>query len=66
MYDASARANLEEFSVNKCLNAGLPLQSKLWNVLVRMRFYPLVLTGDLKQAFLQVRIIEATRRTVGH
>lgn len=61
VYDASARAHPEAPSLNKCLNAGPPLQNKLWNVLVRMRFHPVVLTGDLKQAFLQVRIKEAER-----
>lgn len=37
-------------------NAGPLLQNQLWDVLVRMRFHPVALTGDLKQAFLQVRI----------
>ena len=41
------------------LHAGPSLISnKLRNVLIRMRFHPMVLTGDLKQAFLQVRIKE--------
>jgi hypothetical protein len=37
------------------------LQNQLWNVLVRARFHPVLLTGDLKQAFLQVRIHEKDR-----
>ena len=61
VYDASARAYPEVPSLNECLNAGPPLQSKLWNVLVRMRFHPVMLTGDLKRAFLQVLIKEAER-----
>ena len=61
VYDASARAYPEAPSLNECLNAGPPLQSKLWNVLVRMRFHPVMLTGDLKRAFLQVLIKEAER-----
>ena len=64
VYDASARAHPEVPGLYKCLNAGPPLQSKLWNVLVCKRFHPLGLTGDLKQAFLQVRIKEAERNAL--
>ena len=38
-----------------------PLQNHLWRVLVRGRFHPVALAGDLKQAFLQVRIREEDR-----
>ena len=56
VYDASARANQNAPSLNDCLYPGSPLQNHIWNILVRMRFHPVALTGDLKQAFLQVRI----------
>ena len=49
VYDASARAHSEAPSLNDCLNAGPPLQNRLWDVLVHMRFHPVALTGDLKQ-----------------
>jgi hypothetical protein len=61
VYDASARACPDAPSLNDCLNAGPPLQNHLWDVLVRMRFHPVAVTGDLKKAFLQVRIKEADR-----
>lgn len=61
VYDASARASDNSTSLNECLNPGPPLQNHLWNVLVRARFHPVALTGDLKQAFLQVRIREQDR-----
>ncbi len=61
VYDASARASDSSPSLNECLNPGPPLQNQLWNVLVRARFHPVLLTGDLKQAFLQVRIHEKDR-----
>ena len=61
VYDASARAHADAPSLNDCLNAGPPLQNRLWDVLVRMRFHPVAVTGDLKKAFLQVRIKEADR-----
>ena len=56
VYDASARAWDSAPSLNECLNTGPPLQNKLWSVLVRGRFNPVALTGDIKKAFLQVRI----------
>ena len=61
VYDASARGRENSPSLNECLNPGPPLQNQLWNVLVRARFHPVLLTGDLKQAFLQVRIHEQDR-----
>ena len=54
--DASTKANSEAPSLNQCLNLGPPLQNDLWTVVVRMRFHPVLLSGDIKQAFLQVRI----------
>ena len=54
--DASARANTSVPSINECLEIGPPLQNQLWNVLVRNRFYPVAIAGDLKQAFLQIRV----------
>lgn len=38
-----------------------PLQNKLWRVLVRGHLNPVVATGNLQKAFLQVRIREADR-----
>ena len=61
VYDASARENVQAPSLNDCLYVGPPLQNRLWNVLVRMRFHPVALTGDIKQAFLQVRIRKEER-----
>ena len=56
VYDASDRAYDGAPSLNDCLHTGHSLQNKLWNVLVRGRFYPVALSGDLQKAFLQVRI----------
>ena len=61
VYDASARDRENAPSLNECLNPGPPLQNQLWNVLVRARFHPVLITGDLKQAFLQVRIHQQDR-----
>ena len=61
VYDASARENPQAPSLNDCLHAGPPLQNRIWNVLVRMRFHPVALAGDVKKAFLQVRIKKEER-----
>ena len=61
VYDASARANSGAPSLNECLNPGPPLQNQLWNVLVHARFHPVAIAGDIRQAFLQVRIREEDR-----
>ena len=56
VYDASAKAHSSAPSLNDCLEVGPPLQNKLWKVLVRGRFHPVALAGDIRKAFLQVRI----------
>ena len=61
VYDAFARERENQPSLNDCLHPGPPLQNHLWDILVRSRFYPVLLTGDLKKAFLQVRIKEEER-----
>jgi hypothetical protein len=37
------------------------LQNKLWDVLVHQRGYPVVVSGDIQKAFLQVRVRENER-----
>ena len=64
VYDASTRAHGNAPSLNDCLHAGPPLQNQLWAVLVRTRFHPVLITGNMKQAFLQVRIREQDRDTI--
>ena len=64
VYDASARAYSGAPSLNECLNPGPPLLNKLWSVLVRARFQLIAVTGDIEQAFLQVRIREQDRNAL--
>ena len=61
VYDASAKSNCSNPSFNECLETGPALQNLLWKRLVRNRFFPVALCGDIKQAFLQVRIKEEDR-----
>jgi hypothetical protein len=56
VYDASAKESAEAPSLNDCIHTGPSLQNKLWSVLVRGRFHPVAVSGDLQKAFLQVRI----------
>ena len=61
VYDAPAKAHPSAVSLNDCLYPGSPLQNKLWNVLVRSQRHLVAVVGDLKKAFLQVRIGECDR-----
>ena len=60
VYDASAKPRKTSPSLNECLEVGPVLQNMLWNVLIRCRLNPVAL-GDIKQAFLQIRINEDGR-----
>ena len=53
---ASARASPQAPSLNECLNPGPPLQNCLCDVLIHQHAYPVAVTGDIRQAFLQIRI----------
>ena len=60
MYDASAKPEGSP-SLNECLETGPRLQNLLWKILVRIRMRPVVITGDMKQTFLQISITEEER-----
>lgn len=59
--DASARPNDSSPSLNDSLETGPPLQNLLWNIIMRNRFKSVSLCGDIKQAFLQIRIKKEDR-----
>ena len=61
VFDASAKADDKSPSLNDCLETGPSLQNLIWNILVRNRMQAVMLSGDLKQAFLQIRIREQDR-----
>ena len=61
VYDASARPTPEAPSLNDCLYTGPTLQNKLWDVLFQQRIYPVIVSGDIKQAFLQIRVKQSER-----
>ena len=61
VFDASAKADDKSPSLNDCLETCPSLQNLIWDILVRNRMQAVMLDGDLKQAFLQIRIKEQDR-----
>jgi len=59
VFHESAKANQGGPSLNDCIESGPPLQNLLWKVLIWNHLKPVALCGDIKYAFLQVRIREA-------
>lgn len=61
LYDTSAHAHNDAPSLNDCLHAGPLLQNQLWSVLTRNRFHSVAVTGDMRKAFLQIKMHQAER-----
>ena len=61
LYDASAKACQTSTSLNECLETGPLLQNRLWDIIIRSRFRPILLCGDIEKAFLQIRIRESQK-----
>ena len=61
IYDASAKLTKESPYLNECLEVSPALQNMLCNVSAWCRLKPVAKTGDLEQAFLQIRINEDDR-----
>ena len=59
VYDASANKNGP--SLNKSLETGPCLLTKIFDILVRFRTFKYGLTSDIKAAFLNIRIAEEDR-----
>ena len=64
VFDASARENDRSPSLNDVIEVGPPLQNYMWKVYVRNQICPVTLTGDIKQAFLQIRFKEKDRNVL--
>ena len=64
VYDASVKSEFG-FSLSYCLEKGPLLKNKLWDILIRARFRPVVLCGDIEKAFLQIRIRKNERDCLG-
>ena len=48
-------------SLNDCLHVGPPLAPLLFDVLLRLRTYKVVLIGDIQQAFLNIEVAKEDR-----
>ena len=58
--DASVKTE-SRFSLNDCLEKGPSFQNKLWYILIRTRFRPVVIWGDIEKAFLKIRFRDCLR-----
>ena len=56
VYDTSTREGSRNILLNDCLETGSALQNFLWSILIRTRFKPTVLSGDLQKVFLKIQI----------
>ena len=56
VYDCSAKQNPQAPSLNDCLEVGPPLQPAIFDILLRNRMKPFCITGDIKKAFLEIKI----------
>ena len=61
VYDCSSRANTQTFSLNDCLKTGPQLQPLLFHILLRNRMRKHCVTGEIQNAFLQIRVHEQDR-----
>ena len=56
VYDCSARASSQVPSLNDCLETGPSLQPHIFDILLRNRMKKYCITGDVKKAFLQIKL----------
>ena len=51
-------------SLNDCLETGPTPKNSMWDTLVRSRFKPILLSGDIRKTFLQIRLQECERNVL--
>ena len=56
VYDCSAKESLDKPSLDDCLETGPSLQPLLFDILLQSRMNYYCITGDIKKAFLKIRI----------
>ena len=61
VHDASLKPSSQDVSLNQCSYIGPNLQPLLFDILARMRIHLIWITGDVKQAFLQISIAPQDR-----
>ena len=61
VFDGSARADKNHYSLNDCLEKGPNLTPHVFEVLGKFRSYPVGLTADIEKAFHQISVNPADR-----
>ena len=61
VYNGSARLKADVVSLNDCLKTGPNLIPKLFNALIKFRWYLVTLTADIEKAFLMIGIVPCDR-----
>ena len=61
VYNGSARALGDQYSLNDCLQTGPNHIPKLFNILIRFRWHKIAITADIEKAFLMIGIDQADR-----
>ena len=61
VFDGSARADQNQFSLNDCLEKGPNLTPHIFDVLTKFRGYPVGLIADIEKAFHQISVNPADR-----
>ena len=61
VFDGSARADKDHYSLNDCLEKGPNLTPHVFEVLAKFRRYPVGLTADIEKAFHQISVNPADR-----
>ena len=61
VFDASSKESRRGVSLSDCLHIGPPLALLLFDRLLRLRTYKVVLIGDIQQAFLNIEVAKEDR-----
>ena len=61
VYNGSARALGDQYSLNDCLQTGPNHIPKLFNILIRFRWHKIAITADIEKAILMIGIDQADR-----
>lgn len=56
VYDGSAKTTRDAVSLNDCLKTGPNLIPKLFDILIRFHWHPVVIKADIEKAFLMIEI----------
>ena len=64
VFDASSKESRRGVSLNDCLHVDPPLAPLLFDVLLRLSTYKIVLIGDIQKAFLNIEVAKEDRNAM--